>query len=84
MLPVELSFNFDAELVDRIKAMAGACQSSSTPQFISVCGSRFYSDHPALRSGLLEALDRIPRPEPDRGKDALLEGIRRAHRRKRS
>ena len=38
---------------------------------------------PALWPGILEALDRIPRPKPDRGKDAVPQGLRRAHRRKR-
>jgi CIC family chloride channel protein len=32
--------------------------------------------YPVLLSGLLEALDRIPRPQPDRGEDALPQGIR--------
>jgi hypothetical protein len=27
--------------------------------------------HPALRQGVPEALDRIPRPKPDRGENAL-------------
>jgi len=31
--------------------------------------------HPALRPGVLEALDRIPRQMPDRGQDALLESL---------
>ena len=39
--------------------------------------------HPILRPGILETLDRIPRPQPDRGEDALPEILRRAHRRKR-
>ncbi len=32
--------------------------------------------HASLRSGILEAVDRIPRPQPRGGQDALLEGIR--------
>ena len=32
--------------------------------------------HPALWQGILETLDRIPRPKPDRGKDAVPQGLR--------
>jgi hypothetical protein len=39
--------------------------------------------HSALWPGVLEALDRLPRPQPDRGQDALSQGLRRAHRRER-
>ena len=39
--------------------------------------------HPVLRAGVLETLDGIPRPQPDRGEDALPEILRRAHCRKR-
>jgi hypothetical protein len=35
--------------------------------------------HPALRPCLLEKLNRISRPEPDRGEDAVPESLRRAH-----
>ena len=39
--------------------------------------------HETLRSGVLEILDRIPRPKPRRGEDAMPQVVRRAHRRKR-
>lgn len=39
------------------------------------------ADHPTRRQGLLEALDRIPCPKPDRSEDAVPQGLRRAHRR---
>ncbi|SFP20002.1 Transposase DDE domain-containing protein [Paracoccus pantotrophus] len=39
--------------------------------------------HAPLRPRVLETMDRIPCPQPSRGKDALPQGIRRAHRRKR-
>jgi len=37
--------------------------------------------HPARWPSLLEALDRVPRSQPDRGKDAMPHIFRRAHRR---
>ena len=37
----------------------------------------------ALRPGVLETLDRPPRPPPHRGQDALPQSLRRAHRRER-
>ena len=36
-----------------------------------------------LWKGVLETLDRIPRPQPDRGEDALPETLRRAYQGKR-
>lgn len=38
--------------------------------------------HPARRQGILEALDRIPCPQPPPGGNARPQGIRRPHRRK--
>ena len=62
----------------------------------SACPKRDLARHPALRSGRLEALDRIPCPQPDRSEpshglktnhcramDARLESIRGTHRRTR-
>ena len=39
--------------------------------------------HPPLSPGILETLDRIPCPKSHRGKDALPQSLRGAHRRKR-
>lgn len=39
--------------------------------------------HQALWQGVMEALDRIPRPKQDRGEDVLPQSLWRTHRRKR-